>query len=188
MNRFAAYFFTLCAALLLVAPSQAQDDLADEPGYVDVSAFERFFNRPPKIEVNLSGSLLRMVAKASEESNADLHDLLSKLKGIYVRGFEADSTRLDELDRRMTQIADRLENEGWETVVRVREDGEHANVYVRLQGDAIAGLTVLASDPTDETVFVNIVGEIHPEEMGKLGRTLGIDPLKKLARADTSRQ
>ncbi|NBB72445.1 MAG: hypothetical protein GVY35_02065, partial [Bacteroidetes bacterium] len=42
------------------------------------------------------------------------------------------------------------------------------------------------ADPSEqETIFVNIVGSIRPEEIGKIGRGLDIEPLQNV---DTSSQ
>ncbi|MEX0601036.1 MAG: DUF4252 domain-containing protein, partial [Rhodothermales bacterium] len=75
--------------------------------------------------------------------------------------------------------AKELEAQGWETVVRVREEDQRVNVYMKVRDDVIAGLVVMVLEPDDEegAVFVNIVGDINPEQIGRIGRALDIDPL-----------
>jgi hypothetical protein len=52
---------------------------------------------------------------------------------------------------------------------------------IRSTADQIDGLTVLVVNPGDnETVFVNIVGAIRPEEIGRIGRRFRINALEDL--------
>ena len=77
-------------------------------------------------------------------------------------------------------MIDNLKSQGWETVVRVREDGEDVNIQLKTRDNAIAGLVVLVTESGGESVFINIVGNISPKEIGRLGRALNIDPLEDL--------
>ena len=48
-------------------------------------------------------------------------------------------------------------------------------------GRVIAGMVVMVVSPEDdETVFVNIVGQIDPEQIGRIGRKFDIDPLDEM--------
>jgi hypothetical protein len=46
--------------------------------------------------------------------------------------------------------------------------------------DRIAGLVVMAVEPGDEAAFVNIVGDIDPAQIGRLGRKFDIEPLDSI--------
>ena len=171
----------LCWGVLMLAvagSARAQEDIRRDPGYVDLDAIEGWFNTEPKIIVNIKGALLNLVAEASRYEDPDLADLLHKLKWVQVRGFDTDWADFEEVQRRTRALAGRLESEGWDTVVHVRDDEEYVNVHVRVDRGHIAGLVVMVVSPDeDETVFVNIVGEINPEQIGRIGRKFDIDPL-----------
>ncbi len=164
-------------ALCLAAPAAAQN-LDREPGYVDLSELESLFRAEPKIEVNLKGALLRMVASASRRDDPEFARLLLKLKAIHVRGYDLSRAQADEVERFTSGFSRRLEGRGWETVARVREDGERVDMLVHTDGETIAGLVVLVVSPEDdESIFVNIVGDIDPEEIGRIGSKFDIDAL-----------
>jgi len=78
----------------------------------------------------------------------------------------------------MAEIADDLDRQGWERVVRVREDREHVDIYFRLSDDAmiIHGIAIMVAEP-GETVLVNIVGDISTDDLSALGRRFDIDEL-----------
>lgn len=172
----------LIALLLcnLARLAQAQDALENDPGYVSARTVESWFDAPPQVEINVKGVLLEMVAEASRESNPELTDLLSKLKAIQVRVFDADVRQRDTFERQTSALIDNLTSQGWETFVRVREDDENVNIQLKTQDNTIAGMVVLVTESEGESVFINIVGDISPKEIGRLGRALDIDPLKDL--------
>ncbi len=170
----------LCTVVVLAVAgtAQAQDDLKNDPGYVDLDAIENWFDREPSIIVNVKGALLDLVAEASRYEDPDLADLLRKLKSVQVRGYNMRWADFDEVQERTQALAKRLDAQGWDTVVRVREDDEDVNIHVRVDDGAIAGMLVMVLSPDDdETIFVNIVGEIDPEQIGRLGRKFDIEPL-----------
>jgi hypothetical protein len=157
---------------------QAQDRLDREPGYVDFKGIEEWFQTEPKLEVNIRGALLKLVSEASRHEDPELTSLLGKLKAIHVRGYTIDRSDFPTVERRAAELSRRLENQGWDTVVRVRDESERVDMFVRVVNDAIAGLVVMVVSPYDrETVFVNIVGEIDPEQIGRIGSKFQIGAL-----------
>lgn len=167
-------------------PVRAQDDLRDTPGYVDFDEISQWFDAPANIEVNLRGALLNLIANSAGETDSEFASLVGNLKAIQVRGFPMAGTNQDDILRRFDDLSERLEDQGWERVVYIRDDGDSVNIYMKPEGDNIAGLTVMVADPSDqETIFVNIVGSIRPDEIGKIGRGLDIGPLEDI---DSTRQ
>lgn len=192
-SRFLLSVAVLCCAVGLVwagaAPSaraQQETDLTGTPGYVDFDQVGQWFNEPANIEVNLRGTLLNLIASSSEEAESDFAALIRNLQAIQVRGFPMTGVSSDEILQRFDDLSGQLQSEGWERVVYIRDEGENVTIFMKPEGESIAGLTVMASDPNDqETIFVNIVGSIRPEEIGKIGRGLDIEPLQNV---DTSGQ
>lgn len=171
----------LAAALAFAfaaAPAGAQD-LRNEPGYLDLAGIDGWFDDEPWLEVNIKGALLRLVTEASRGEDPELTSILSKLKAIEVRGYPLTHAQFEDIGRRTGSLASELEGRGWDTVVRVREDDQRVNIFMKVQEDVIAGLVVMVLEPDDEegAVFVNIVGDINPEEIGRIGRKFNIDPL-----------
>ncbi len=171
MNRIGLYVLTL--GLFATMPSAAvqAQSLQDEKGYVDIALLENWFDTDPTMEVNIKGTLLRLVAKATQYDDPELSETLTRLKAIQVRAFELRrSDRRKVLDR-TSGLTEALLDDGWEVVVRVRDDSEHVHMYMNSLDDVVVGLfVVVIDDSDDEAVFVNLVGEIDPEEFGRVGR------------------
>ena len=52
----------------------------------------------------------------------------------------------------------------------------------RALAEAVEGIAVTVLSGDGEAVFVNIVGDIRPQQIAEVGERLNIDPLKKLSR------
>jgi len=157
-------------------PVAAQNRIESDPGYVDLTQLEQRFGEEPTIEINIHGALLRLVAEASALDDPELAALLRGIRGVYVRAFDLRDLKLDEVRRFKNDMSRELENDNWATVVKVRDRTEDVNMYVRLIGDEIAGIVVVSINRyEDETVFLNIVGDIDPEQIGRIGRKFGLD-------------
>lgn len=178
-----ALLIPVLAGLLAVCPAAAQDvDLRSEPGYLDLDGINGWFDEEPWLEVNVKGALLRLVTEASRNEDPELSQVLERLKAIEVRGYPLTPTQFEEIGNRTGDLAKQLEARGWDTVVRVREESERVNIYMKVNEDVIAGLVVMVLEPDEDegAIFVNIVGDIDPEQIGKIGQKFNIDPLSDL--------
>ncbi len=160
--------------------SQAQEDetITRHPGYINFDEIEIPDDAEESVEVYVRGPLLKLVAKATREDDPALYDILSKLLLVRVNTFSIDEGLARELQPKIARIESSLENKNWEKVVRVKDRGEVANVYIKLEGEDIVGLVVMTVEGDKEAVFVNIVGEIDMEAIGKLGRKFDIPSLE----------
>ena len=95
--------------------------------------------------------------------------------------FKSSAIDVSEISSSMNDIAEDLDDQGWDRVVRVREDPEHVDIYFRLSDDAdvIYGIAIMVAEPGD-TVLVNIVGDISTDDIAALGRRFDIDELAEL--------
>ena len=139
--------------------------------------------------VTLDGSLLKMAgqqmeekaAKSKSEKKASAANMVSRLKGIYVKSFEFDQpgqyTKAD-LDSVTTQ----LESGGWKPIVHVEEkkSGETTGIYIMQEGGETVGMAIVAAEPKELTV-VNLVGPIDFSELGGLGGLGALGQLGGLA-------
>ncbi len=169
----------MLALLLGATAGWAQDNLEKHPGYVDFKTLGISRDLEPTAEVNIKGSLLRLLAGSAAEDDPQLKSVLKRLLAIRVETYELDSLTAGGYQKTAENVAKYLEGRGWETIVSARERGERAKICIKTEGDAIVGLFVMSVE-RDEAAFVNIVGNIDPDEIGKLGRDLDISPLDSM--------
>ena len=168
----------LLVGAVFASPASAQRGVEDDPGFVDFAPVRDAFGIEPKIEVNVHGVLLRLVATAARFDDPELADLLDDVRGIFVVGYETKKLRSSALDRQQRLLSRLLENDEWETVIKVNDREEDVRMYVRVSGDRIAGIVVMASENRKaDTMFINIVGDISPDQIGRIGKKFRLDSL-----------
>lgn len=133
------------------------------------------------IEVSLDERLLRIAAKFLKQEDPDeakVRELVSGLKGVYVRVFEFDKPG-EYSQNDLEGLRSQLQAPGWTKIVgvRSRRDGENVDVHLKYQGDNVLGLAIIAAEPKELTV-VNIVGPIDLEKLSRLEGQFGIPKLE----------
>ncbi len=195
LRRALAAVAWILAGAFAAAPAAAQDSLRAHPGYVDLSVVETWFEAPASLDISLDAPLLALVARAQEEEDPEFARLMRNLTAIRVRGYPTRPADADAVTARTRRLADRLEAQGWTRAVYIRNsDGtgragrsDLVSVYVRRDDNGVAGLTLLVTDARGESVFVNIVGALAPEQVATLGRGLGLDGVPRLRFGDPQR-
>lgn len=135
-----------------------------------------------RVNVTLDANLLQMASRflsQGESDEAKVKKLVTKLRGVYVRGFEFDhDNAYSPAD--VDAIRKELKAPSWTRIVGVssRKDGENAEVYLHMTNGQVTGLAVLALAPRELTV-VNIVGSISLDELSELGGQFGIPSVER---------
>lgn len=176
-------FATSNGPTLPLAPTQSQavaPDLADQPGYVDFSEVDAWFEDAPSTEVDIQGPLVDLVAEAAASSDPNFSQIMGDVTAIQVRGFPLSPSRASSVTTKMDAFAASLADDGWRRVIFVRENDEQVSVYIREVDDRIAGITLLSLRPEEETVFVNVVGSLTPDQVALLGRGLNLSSLEQI--------
>jgi hypothetical protein len=170
---------TLLAGLLLGTNAIDLRAQAHPPGFVDFGKIEEVAGGST-VDIHLKGPLLAMAAKIVEKSESEAAAMLRNLKLVRVNVFKLDDGNRAEVQKRIKDVRANLEAEKWEQIVSVREKNEDVGVYIKTRGeDSIEGLVVTVMDGKKEAVFINIVGDLKPEQLAMVADKLNIDPLKK---------
>jgi len=132
-------------------------------------------------DVTLDGSLLKLAGgflSKDEPDQANVKNLVSNLKGVFVRSFEFDKDG-QYTDADLAPIRAQLKNPAWSRIVGVvsKHDRETSEVYVQTSGTQadgrIVALAIITAEPRELTV-VNIVGPMNLDQLSELGGHMGI--------------
>jgi hypothetical protein len=156
---------TLVALFLAAGAANGQGyfDFTDVPGV----------GERPSVQIDLNPQMLKFVsAAAGAGGEAEAADMLAGIQGIRVRVYhEVDD--YDAVVEFIDSASGQLEREGWQPAVYVQDEDNRVRVYMRFDGDSVAGMTVMVAGD-GEAVFINIAGSIDPVMLGNLTRQIGI--------------
>jgi hypothetical protein len=180
-------FFVFLILLLSNAPyvfSQETDDFKNYPNYVDFNQLDFFKNHEKKVEVYLRPPLLKFAAKAASKEDPELSNLLENIKLISVNVFQIDDKIIQDIKIIINDVSKKLKSKNWENVVSVKNEKDYVEIYTQIIGDKFSGIVIMAVNGK-EAVFVNVIGDIRPEQLEKLGGKFNIPNLKNI---DTEKQ
>ena len=156
---------------------------------LDLTSLDRLASRSKEsANVTLDESKLKLASmflSAEDASQKQARDLVSGLKGIYVRTFEFDKPG-EYTQAELEPIRRQLTTPGWSSIVNVKGRDESAEVWLHSKGQELAGLAIIAAE-SNELVVVNIVGPLDIASLASLSGSFGIPRLpdvmggKKLA-------
>lgn len=181
MNIFKRVLAPLFCLSLIPVVMAADNAVESHPGYVDFTRLTQIAATEPTVEISLKAPLLNMITNLIRSEDEEAADFISKLLRVTVNVFESDNIDVDEVAASMSTMADDLDQQGWERVVRVREEDNHVDIYFRVadSADVIYGIAIMVAEP-GETVLVNIVGDISTDDISALGRRFELDELVDL--------
>lgn len=111
------------------------------------------------MSLSLGPTVLRFAARFMDDE-PETQALLRSLDGVRIRIYEVhgDTTRIAE---NFEHMGSKLNNDGWQPVMLVREEGELVQMYAKPSSGGMRGLTIVSADD-EEVVVVNIMGDIDP--------------------------
>lgn len=166
------------ASLAFAAPLFAEET---PPGYVDFGTLTPSAKADQFVEVNMKGALLKLAAQLTKKSEPDVAELLSGIQQVRVNVVGLDKDNREAITQRITEVRSKLEGKGWERVVQAKERTQDVSVYLKNGKEGVLdGVVVTVLDGAKEAVFVNVVGSISLDQIGKLGEKLDIAPLKQI--------
>jgi hypothetical protein len=174
--------YAMLLALFLSVMLLAQDDLIKKnPGYYDFGDLSSFDNGEEGAEINIEEHLIKMVAKMSVNEDKQLAELLNGLKLIKVNTFQVNDQNRNDIKKKISSVQSSLSGNKWDKIVRIKEKGEDMSVFLKTdRNNKINGLVVAGIMEKGQAVFVNIVGDIDLEAIGKLGDKFDIPSLNDL--------
>src|SRR5215813_14409567 len=174
-NLIRAIWVCLVASFLAVVTAHAQ-----EPR-IQISHLEKFADKADKvIDVTVDENIIKLALSAfSDHRSPDekkIKELLSTLKGIYVKRYEFE-TEGEYTKDDAEMIRSQLNGPGWQHVANVRSKRQGSfEVVIMSEGSVIKGLAVLAAEPKALTV-VNVVGPLDLAKLRDLEGKFGIPRL-----------
>ena len=175
MNRSSKRAMTWLMLVMALIVSQASfalgEELQGEPGYVPFSTLDDVYGQP-KVMVNIGKVLMKFLAAASGQ-DPELAEMIKGMQGIQINVYDTQGRREPAL-KQLNEISDRLAGVQWQPFMQVNEEDEVVQMLMKTDDEVVQGLVVMVVD-AEEAVFINVVGAIDPNKLGKLMNQLNVD-------------
>lgn len=135
------------------------------------------------VEINLDGSLLKIVAGSLAEEDPDFAALISGLRSIKVRVTEAGDAIDSEVQKEIHSATAGLGRDGWQSLMRMQEEDEETSIYLKQDGERIQSLLVVFVEVGEEAGLVHVDGEIDLLLLGRLISKLDSEHFANLTEA-----
>lgn len=132
-------------------------------------------NATETIEVSLDQQALRFLAKLASLSGRDkdrLENSVTKLTGVYVRGYEFENE--GQYSSGDVEAIRNQMRSNWTRIAKVGgRNGSNDEVYMKYGNDGIAAYTLLSTKPKNICV-INVVGQMNLDEIELFNREFDI--------------
>ncbi len=183
MKRFVIKFQLLILMAVACAAAAFGQNALNSPGAqnarLQIDHLDKLFPKAVEtIDVTVDQNLLKLASKflkTDKANEAAAREIVSMLKGVYVKGVEFDKNG-EYAEADIEAVRKQLRAPGWDRIVGVRSKREKGNVEVYLMlsnNGTIDGVGVLLFEPT-KLMVVNVVGQIDPEKITELRGQFGI--------------
>ena len=157
----------------MTLPALAQEDaLKDLPGYIDFGELTSAYGEP-KVNITIGGTLLNFVGAMASKEDPDAAQVFSQLKGVRVSTYATGGDIAAALDE-LNSVKMKLQESDWEPVVQVNDEGEHVQIFLKIAGELIDGLVLMAVDE-EEAVFINVLGSLDPMQLSQVMENFDVD-------------
>lgn len=157
----------------MAIPAVAQEDaLKDLPGYIDFGELNSAYG-DPKVNITIGGTLLNFVGVMAAKKDPEAAQVFSQLKGVRVSTYATGGDTAAALAQ-LNDVKNELQNSAWEPVVQVNDDGDHVQIFLKVEGDLIDGLVLMAVD-NEEAVFINVLGSLDPMQLSQIMDNFDVD-------------
>jgi hypothetical protein len=168
-------FFVLCLNSPSQSWSQEADDYKSHPGYFDLSSVPDLGKTESTVEIFFTPGLARLLG-AMEDGDQASENLFSALKLVKVYTFDTRTNDRTRLSQKIEELSKKLLSGKWERFLRVQEEKSRSEIFTKTEGRKMQGMVILSID-NKEAAFVNIVGTLDFESLGRLSKRFDIPQL-----------
>ena len=136
--------------------------------------------KEPTIEVDLGPEMLQMLSEATKGETGEPGIVLEGITHVRFRMYEEIDEDMQDVLRFVDSTATRLQADGWQAVVRIRDGTDLIRVYMKPgTGGKLAGVAFMmtsgdGNDGTGEAMFINVDGAFQPAQLGHLAQLHGV--------------
>ncbi len=109
-----------------------------------------------------------------EVEGESLNELLSSLDKLMIYEVDLPTTETNQITKNITSL---LKSDGYEILLKIKEDGDDVEIYIQEKNDVVKHLFLIAKEGTTLQI-ISLLGNIDLAQISKLSGTLNIEELE----------
>jgi hypothetical protein len=168
----ARIFLSLSLVLLLTACG-ISGHRPNDPGYANYD-LPGWTEADRVMTISFGPAVMRMARWANDaDEDPEVEALLRQVRAVRVAIYELEDDS-SKLQQRLAESSEHLQKQGWDVLVKIHEEDEQTLVMSKIVDQVMTGMVVLVVDE-EEMVFVNLMGNIDPAQLGDILHSLDND-------------
>ncbi|MEE4277936.1 MAG: DUF4252 domain-containing protein [Halieaceae bacterium] len=136
------------------------------PGFADIE-IPRGAGLHRDTNISIGPRLLALAARHANEG-PEARALLESIDGVRVRVYRIEpDSRKAWLHDALERSAEKLREQNWTPVIRVREPASTVHMLIREDSDRLLGLALMSVDD-EELIVLNVMGRLAPDMLDGL--------------------
>ena len=141
-------------------------------GYAELDSLG-VFDTDRSMALSIGPTILHFAARHLDD-DPETQALLRGLDGVRIRIYEIDGDGI-RVAGRIRSMSHNLQDDGWEPVALIQEEGEQTHMLMKSSNGRIRGLTLITSDGEAEAVVINLMGDLEPQYFSEVMVALEVE-------------
>ncbi|MBE9548882.1 MAG: DUF4252 domain-containing protein [Proteobacteria bacterium] len=162
-------FLSLSLVLILTACG-ISGHRPNDPGYANYD-LPGWTEADRVMTISFGPAFMRMARWVNDaDEDPEVEALLKQVRAVRIAIYELEDDS-SKLQKRLTESTEHLQKQGWDVLVKIHEEHEQTLVMSKIVDQVMTGMVVLVLDD-EEMVFVNLMGNIDPAQLGNILHSL----------------
>lgn len=162
-------FLSLSLVLILTACG-ISGHRPNDPGYANYD-LPGWTEADRVMTISFGPAVMRMARWVNDaDEDPEVEALLKQVRAVRIAIYELEDDS-SKLQKRLTESTEHLQKQGWDVLVKIHEEHEQTLVMSKIVDQVMTGMVVLVLDD-EEMVFVNLMGNIDPAQLGNILHSL----------------
>lgn len=179
MKRLTSFFITAFLIYAGFISAQTDANMEKEPGYFNFGDLSGLDDSESYKEAKINQDLFKLMSQMDDEKDPEVQKLFENIKLIHAQAFNTTAGNIEKVRAKIKEFDDKLIKEKWMRIVQVTGKSEGLNVYVKSKSEKeIYGVVVTVFNKEKESAFINVIGNIDMEALGKLSKKFDLPGFK----------
>ena len=174
----------LLAGAMVIVSSESVWAARPNDGRVEFGEIPHSQSRGEFVDVNIGKGMIALTAKLIAKQDPEAASVLIGIDSVRLNVVGLDEENALPVRQKAQSLTTSMDQAGWIKIITAHQKGQDVSVHLKTNArNSVQGLTLVSIEDGREAVFLNVVGNIHPEQLTILGDRLQLETLEKAGKS-----